>query len=170
MTIRKKIPIISIVGYSKTGKTTLIERLIPVLTGKGLKVAVVKHGIHGFKADTPGKDTYRLKKAGAKITILVSPRKIALTEDLDHEPDIKEIISRFVRNIDICIMEGFKNEKITKIEIFEQKGRKEGPLYENDNNIIALITDEPIIPPIPKFSRDDIAKVAEFIISTLSRK
>ena len=166
---KKNIPVISIVGKSKVGKTTFIERLIPVLKDKGLKVATIKHHPHNFEIDIIGKDTYRHKKAGAKIVIISSPKKIALVEDVETELTLDEILSRYVSNVEILITEGYKQGNMPKIEIYQPKeGAK--PLCYNDKNLIAIITDELIDAHVPTFQRDDIKGVAEFIISRFIRK
>ena len=77
-----KIPVLCFVGRSNTGKTTLIEKLIPLLKSRGIRVATIKHHNHDFEIDQEGKDTYRHKKAGAHLSMIVSPKKLALVEDL----------------------------------------------------------------------------------------
>ena len=77
------IPIISVVGKANAGKTTLLEKVIAELTGRGYRVATIKHNIHGFEIDQEGKDSWRLKKAGARMTVISSPQRLALIEDLD---------------------------------------------------------------------------------------
>ena len=161
----KGIPVISIVGRSKTGKTTFIERLIPLLKKKGLKVATIKHLHHDFEFDRPGKDTYRHKQAGAKITVISSPEKIALIEDVEKELSLEQIQSRYISGVDILITEGYKKESMPKIEIYQ---RKEGdkPVCINDKNLIAIVTDEQIDLSVPTFLRDDVEGVAGFIVSS----
>jgi len=158
------VPIVAIVGRSKVGKTTFIEKLIPRLSERGVKVATIKHHHLDFEIDREGKDTYRHRKAGARTTIISSPRKIALIEDVEQELSLEEILSRFVRSADILIAEGYKKEQIPKIEFYV---RKEGqsPVCMDDANLVAIVTDEKTDMPIPHFSTDDASGVADFIIA-----
>jgi molybdopterin-guanine dinucleotide biosynthesis protein B len=162
---KESIPYFSIVGRSNTGKTTVIERLIPILVGKGLKVAVIKHHPHDFEIDIPGKDTYRYKQAGATMSILASPGKVAVVEDTETELTLEEIITRYIHDVNLLIVEGFKREEIPKIEVFQRKEGADMPVCAEDKNLIAVITDESIDTLLPVFSRDDVGGVAEFILS-----
>lgn len=163
--IKKDIPYLSFVGRSKTGKTTVIERLIPILRKRGLKVAVIKHHPHDFDIDIPGKDTYRYKQAGASTSILASPGKIAVVEDTSGELALEEIITRYVRDVDLLLIEGFKRERIPKIEVFRKKEDGGPPVCTDDTNLIAIVTDESVDTSLPVFSRNDVQKIAEFIIN-----
>jgi molybdopterin-guanine dinucleotide biosynthesis protein B len=162
---KESIPYFSFVGRSNTGKTTVIERLIPILVGKGLKVAVIKHHPHDFEIDIPGKDTYRYKQAGATMSILASPGKVAVVEDTETELTLEEIITRYIHDVNLLIVEGFKREEIPKIEVFQRKEGADMPVCAEDKNLIAVITDESIDTLLPVFSRDDVGGVAEFILS-----
>lgn len=164
---KKIIPSFSFVGRSNTGKTTVIERLIPILVGKGIKIAVIKHHPHDFDIDIPGKDTYRYKQAGATMSILASPRKIAVIKDTEKEFTLAEIQSRYVTDVDLLIVEGFKREDIPKIEVFQRKEGDNLPVCWGDKNLMAIITDEPVETSLPVFSRDDIQGVAQFIVNRL---
>jgi len=162
---KESIPYFSFVGRSNTGKTTVIERLIPILVGKGLKVAVIKHHPHDFEIDIPGKDTYRYKQAGATMSILASPGKVAVVEDTEAELTLEEIITRYIHDVNLLIVEGFKREEIPKIEVFQRKEGADMPVCAEDKNLIAVITDESIDTLLPVFARDDVGGVAEFILS-----
>jgi molybdopterin-guanine dinucleotide biosynthesis protein B len=161
----KGIPLVSFVGRSNTGKTTVIERLIPILRERGLKVAIIKHHPHDFEIDKPGKDTYRYKQAGAVMAILASPHKVAVVEDTETELTLEEIITRYIHDVDLLIVEGFKREEIPKIEVFQRKADGDAPVCAGNRNLIAIVTDESIVTSLPVFSRDDVGGVAEFILS-----
>lgn len=161
---KKGIPYLAFVGRSNTGKTTVIERLIPILVEKGIRVAVIKHHPHDFDIDIPGKDTYRYKKAGATMSVLASPRKIAVVKDTEDELTLTEIISRYVSDVDFLIIEGFKKENVPKIEVFQRKEGADLPVRWGDKNLIALVTDEPVETSLPVFLRNDIQGIARFII------
>lgn len=161
---KKNFPYLSFVGRSKTGKTTVIERLIPILRKKGLKIAVIKHHHRDFDIDIPGKDTYRYKQAGASTSILVSPGKVAFVEDTEGELALEEVISRYVRDVDLLLIEGFKRARIPKMEVFRKKEDGNIPVCAGDSNLIAIITDESVETSLPVFSRNDVQSIAEFII------
>lgn len=163
-----KIPVLSFVGRSNTGKTTLIERLIPLLKSKGIRVATIKHHHHAdFEIDLEGKDSYRHKKAGARLVMIASPKKIALVEDLEGEPGLKEILSRYVRNVDLVITEGYKEEHVPRIEIYDSR-RDASPLSQGHEGLLALISDTPVEAPVPVFRRDEIQRIAQLIVDKLN--
>ena len=118
------IPIISIVGKSDSGKTTLIEKLIPVLTQRGYRVATVKHDIHGFEVDQEGKDSWRHKQAGAHTVVISSPDKIALIRDVERDLNLGEIRDLLIRDVDLILSEGYKKDIQPKIEIFRKEKHK----------------------------------------------
>ncbi|HPP06007.1 MAG TPA: molybdopterin-guanine dinucleotide biosynthesis protein B [Syntrophorhabdaceae bacterium] len=161
-------PLIGIAGTSKVGKTTLIERLIPVFIEKGLNVAVIKHHPHDFDIDIPGKDTHRLKTAGAKTTIISSPKKIAMVSDVKKELMPKDIASRFITDVDLIIVEGYKRERIPKIEVFRHK-KDAKPVCANDEFLIAYVSDSYFSSDKPVFLLDEIDKIADFIIDYLRK-
>jgi len=100
------IPIVSIVGKSDSGKTTLLEKVVRELRSRGWRVATVKHDAHSFEIDHEGKDSWRHKQAGACMTIISSPSKIAVVTDTDHDHSLNEIRDRFVRDVDLIVTEG----------------------------------------------------------------
>ncbi len=163
---KDKIPLISIIGTSKTGKTTFIEKLIPVLKKKGLRVAVIKHHHLDFEFDKEGKDTYRHKKAGASMVILSSPHKIAFVKDVEKEIPLHNIVSRYIDDVDIIITEGYKKEEALKIEIFREK-KETSPLCLSDKTILGVVTDKHVDTDIPQFPIDNVESVARFINNVL---
>lgn len=169
MMIQNSIAVLSIVGRSKTGKTTLIEQLIPLLKRKGLRIATIKHHHHDFEIDREGKDTYRHKAAGAKAVFLSSPAQIALVMDIEKELKVQEIIHKYIRDVDLVITEGYKGENFPKIEVFEWK-KNTHPVCSGDGSLIALVTDKHIDVPVQQFLRDDIEGVAEFILNFVRQK
>ncbi|HOW53475.1 MAG TPA: molybdopterin-guanine dinucleotide biosynthesis protein B [Syntrophorhabdaceae bacterium] len=160
-----KIPVIGIAGRSGSGKTTLIERLIPLLRKERLRIAVIKHTHHDLQFDVPGKDTHRHKQAGAATAILVTPSGIGIVKDIDNEPSLDDIILRYADDADMVIVEGFKHEKALKIEVFTKKKGREPLCASGEKNYIAIVTDDNVDVPLPRFARDDVDAVARFIIS-----
>jgi molybdopterin-guanine dinucleotide biosynthesis adapter protein len=159
-------PVVVVVGRSNTGKTTLIERILPVLSAKGLRIAVVKHRSHGgFDVDTPGKDTYRYKEAGAATAIISGLGRVALVTDVEGELPLAEIICRYAHHADLIIAEGYKAAALPKIEVFREKSRGDAPVCLHDPNLVALVTEEKITTHVPIFSPHDALGVADFILA-----
>jgi len=158
------IPIVSIVGKSNSGKTTLIEQLIPELIKRGYQVAVIKHHLDSFEIDHKGKDSWRHKQAGAKIVVVSSPQKIALIEDVSKDHSLEELATQFIRGVDIIITEGFKRDRHPKVEVY-RKNVHHQPLADELENLIAMVSDEPIHLNVPCIGFDDIPTLADIIES-----
>jgi len=156
------IPIVSIVGRSDTGKTTLLEKLIKELTEKGYRVGTIKHDVHGFEIDHKGKDSYRHKHAGASLSIISSPQKMAMVRDMDQELNIDDIASRFIHGVDIILTEGYKCNTKPKIEVFRSAVYDDLLCGENDN-LIAIATDSRHNINVPQFHIDDATGLAGLI-------
>ncbi len=156
------IPIISIVGWSDSGKTTYLERLIPELAGRGYRLCAVKHDVHGFEMDTPGKDSWRLKRAGAVVSVVSSPAKIAVIADTGRDLTLGEIRERFIRDVDLIVSEGFKKDVHPKIEVF-RKGTRAALLCTADDNLIAVAADCPVTTDAPVIDLADVGAMADLI-------
>lgn len=111
------IPVVSVVGYSNSGKTTLLVKIIKELKSRGFKVATIKHHHKDVDIDKPGKDTWRHAQAGADTVVLASPSKVAIIENTPGEMSLDEIIEK-ISGVDIIITEGYKREKKPKIEVY----------------------------------------------------
>lgn len=153
-------------GYSGSGKTTLLVKVIEELSKRGIKVAAIKHDGHNFEMDKEGKDTYRLKQAGAQAVAISSKNKYALISDSDHRLTFDEITQLIPNNIDIIIGEGFKDENIQKILVHRKENNKEN-LYNDEKNIIAVATNCPDEFKNVKnvFDINDYISITEFIIN-----
>jgi molybdopterin-guanine dinucleotide biosynthesis protein MobB len=160
--IATMIPIVSIVGTSNSGKTTLIEKLIAELTRRGFRVATIKHNRHGFDIDHEGKDSWRHKQAGAVATVVASPGKIALIEDTTKDYDLAEIRDLYIRNADIVLAEGYKHNPHPKIEIFRADLMRERLCGPGDN-LIALAGDKPVSSEAPWFDWNDATGLSDLI-------
>ncbi|MBI0431480.1 molybdopterin-guanine dinucleotide biosynthesis protein MobB, partial [Pectobacterium parmentieri] len=138
-----RLPLLAIVAYSGTGKTTLLKHVIPLLANRGIRVGLIKHTHHRMDIDTPGKDSYELRKAGAAQTIVASSERWALmTETPDQEePDIYDLAGKMdASTLDLVLVEGFKHEKIAKIALFRQSLDRE--LHDLiDEYVIAIAAD-----------------------------
>lgn len=157
-----RIPIISIVAKSKSGKTTLLEKVIMELKKRGLKVAIIKHDAHSFEIDHPGKDTWRHARAGADIVAISSPEKFAIIEKRETELTLDEIASR-ISDVDVILTEGFKRENKPKIEVFRSAAHKE--LLCTPDELIAIASDISWKVGVPCYHIDDFISIADEIIN-----
>jgi len=164
-------PVLGFAAFSGTGKTTLLEKLIPLLTAQNIRVGMVKHAHHNFDIDTPGKDSYRLRKAGAgQMLIASSQRQALMTENTTgQEPRLDELITRLdLDNIDLVLVEGFKHVPFPKIELHRQALGKTR-LYPEDPDIIAVASDHRAdCGDLPSLDINDTAAIAAFIVTWLS--
>jgi molybdopterin-guanine dinucleotide biosynthesis protein B len=157
----KPIPVISFVGRSNSGKTTYLEKLIREMKQRGYKVATIKHDVHGFDMDKPGKDTWRHAQAGADIVAISSPEKMAMIKKVDQELTLEEVVAR-IDGVDIIFTEGYKREGKTKIEVF-RKAAADSPLCQRDE-AIAFVSDTILYENAPHFSLDDPGDMAYFLM------
>ncbi len=163
------IPIVSIVGKSNSGKTTMIEKLVPELLRRGYRVATIKHDVHGFEVDREGKDSWRHKQAGAHTVIISSPRKLALIRDMDHDAELAELRDRFVQEVDLILSEGFKRNNQPKIEVFRKEMNQE-LLCTPEDNLLAIASNQPITIGVPCFALDDAKGIVDLIENKFLRK
>lgn len=165
------IPLLGIVAYSGTGKTTLLKKLIPYLSSHGLRVGLIKHTHHDVDVDTPGKDSFELRKAGAHQTMVASNQRWALmTETPAAEPlNLQYLAARFDSNsLDLILVEGFKHEDIVKI-VLHRAGvaRKVNELL--DTNVIAVASDYQIEQGLPSLDLNDVDSIGQFIIHWMAK-
>jgi len=172
--LRYPIPLLGFAAFSGSGKTTLLERVIPLLCRAGVRPALVKHSHHDFEMDRPGKDSDRLRKAGAGQVLLASPWRTAWIREGDGEtePRLEELLSCLDTScLDLVLVEGFRHEPIPKIEIHRPSLGK--PLLcDSDENILALACDEPPAgsPLVPLLNLNDPAGVADWILGWMKEK
>jgi len=153
-------PIVSIIGRAKSGKTTLMEKLIGELKSRGYRVATIKHTPEGMSLDKPGKDSWRHINAGSEATAVSSPDRMVLIKSVANDLSLEEIVPSFGEDYDIILAEGFKQDSAPKIEVH----RKEvGPPLSNIRKLIAIATDEPLEIEIRQFSLQDIKGLADFL-------
>jgi molybdopterin-guanine dinucleotide biosynthesis protein B len=157
----KMLPIVSVVGKSRSGKTVLIESLIPEFKRRGYKVAALKHSSHGMEIDQRGKDSWRFAQAGSDAVLISSPDKLAFVKNLDHELDIEEILPIIGAEFDLVLAEGFRKSKTPKIEVH----RKElgDDLLCSTEELSAIVTDGLLDINIPQLPWGDTVAVADFI-------
>lgn len=150
---------------SGVGKTTLMERLIPLLVARGMRVSVIKHAHHGFDIDQPGKDSYRHRAAGATEVLVSSGVRWALMHELRDatEPSLTDLMAR-LSPCDIVLIEGFKREPVPRIEVHREAAGVP-LLYPHDPHIVAIASDVPLQAPLPVFALDDPGGLAEFMLA-----
>jgi molybdopterin-guanine dinucleotide biosynthesis adapter protein len=162
-------PIIGIVGWKKSGKTTLTVRLVEEFTRRGLKVATVKHAHHAFQIDDGDADSARHRRAGARQVAVVSARRWAIVSELSGapEPDLAEVIG-WLDPCDLIIVEGYKSAPIPKVETRRQDTITKRPLADNDPLVLAVAADHEVEgKALPVFSLDDIGGIADFISTAI---
>ena len=155
--------VISIVGKSDSGKTTLLEKLVPEIKKRGYRVGTIKHHAHGFDLDHEGKDSWRHKKSGALAVALSAPLNFGLIKDVEKELTIDEIVKNYFSDMDIILTEGYKKEGKPKVEIFRKNGPHKDILCKDDKTLIALVTDAEIKIEVPCFNLMEIGKLADFV-------
>lgn len=160
-------PIVSVVGKSGSGKTTFLEKLLPELKRRGYRVATVKHDAHGFEVDHPGKDSWRHARAGADAVVISSPRRIALIQHLNEEMSLDEM-AHYIRGVDIVITEGYKRGDKPKIEV--SRRARSTDLICNEDELIAIVTDQRFPLNVPHFDLEDAAGVANLLIEQFLAK
>ena len=158
-------PIVSVVGRSDSGKTTFLEKLIPALKTRGLRVAVVKHDSHGFEMDRPGKDTWRLRQAGADAVMISSPSQMALIRSgLDREATLDELAELISNQVDLVLTEGYKSGNKPKIEV-SRVVISGGELLCTKEELLAVVSDGPRPIDVPRFDLEDAGGVADLLVT-----
>ncbi len=157
------IPILSIVGRSNSGKTTLLEKLIPELRRRGYTLGTIKHHSRGPVAvDTPGKDSWRHKRAGARTAGLVSCDSLFVVSDTEKEWSLEAIACLPLLEVDLLLAEGFKSSSTPKIEVIRTPPGGP-PLCGTEDGLVAVVSDAPTPVPVPHFGLEEIGPLAEFI-------
>jgi molybdopterin-guanine dinucleotide biosynthesis protein MobB len=162
-------PVIGFAAYSGTGKTTLLKEIIPLLCGKGIRVGVIKHAHHSFDIDTPGKDSYELRMAGASQTLIASKQRQALVVEKqgESEAQLNQLLEKLDQDaLDMILVEGFKDEAFAKIELYRE-GVGKPPFYPRDADIIAIATDckLPVATDLPVMDINAADQVVDFLCS-----
>lgn len=159
---------IGFIGYSNTGKTTLIEKLIPLLRARGLAVSAIKNAHHGFDMDRPGKDSFRYREAGAGQVLIASTLRWALLTETPLAPAPLEDLLGELAPCDLVIVEGFKSEgRIPRIEV-RRSTNTEPPIFPQDPNVIAVAADHPVDTALPQLDLNDAPAIAAFVVERLA--
>jgi molybdopterin-guanine dinucleotide biosynthesis adapter protein len=165
--------IFGVAGHSGMGKTTLLERLVPEITARGLVVSLIKHSHKNIDIDRPGKDSYRLRESGCKEVLLLGNDRWALMHELRgaHEPPLDYLLDR-MQDCDLVLLEGFKNGNFPKLEVWRTELGKP-TLWPDWPGIVAIASDTPAavpalagaLPRIPRLDLADSAALATFVLS-----
>ncbi|WP_312413168.1 molybdopterin-guanine dinucleotide biosynthesis protein B [Comamonas sp.] len=169
--------VVCFAGYSGSGKTTLIEQVIPVLIAQGQRVSVIKHAHHRFDIDTPGKDTWRHRQAGAYEVLAASDQRVVLMRELPRtqEPDVHALIAQLDCQVDWVLVEGFKDCDLPKLEVLANAPEAHGkaPLYPQDAAVQAVVLSaaRQLLPAtaLPQLPRDAPGAVAQWLLAHRAR-
>lgn len=158
-------PIISIVGKSESGKTTLLEGLIGGLKQRGYKVAAIKHSGEDFELDTANKDSWRFSQAGSEVSAISSAHQLAIMKKLERDLEPRELAQFIGADYDLMLTEGFKQSNHLKIEVHRKEQGKE--LLSPPQQLLAVVTDEPLSVDVPQFSREEVTEIVDLIEKTV---
>ena len=161
------VPVISFVGNSNCGKTTYLEKLIKEIKAQGYKVGIVKHDVHGFDIDRPGKDTWRHSQAGADTVCISSFNKFAVIKKVSAELPLEEVL-QYIKDVDLILTEGYKKAGKNKVELFRQD-LPFSPVCDKAE-LLAVISDYDIYPDIPSFPLANAKPLAKFLIENFLLK
>jgi molybdopterin-guanine dinucleotide biosynthesis protein B len=152
------IPVVSFIGFSDSGKTTLLEKLIPELKRRGYRVATIKHAEEiDFE---PGKDSGRHLQAGSDLAAVVAPTQVVMVKPTGKPVAIEEVASLLGNDYDIILAEGYKNANVPKIALYRGNGE---PLLANISGLVGVVTDKPLDINLRQFSFADISGISDFI-------
>jgi molybdopterin-guanine dinucleotide biosynthesis adapter protein len=153
-----------VIGWKNSGKTSLMERLVADITGRGFSVSTVKHVHHAVDLDQPGKDTFRHRQAGAREVVLASADRFALmVEHRGPEPDLASILARLAA-VDLVLVEGYKRDSHRKVEVWRDATGQ--PLIQPGDPLVrAVATDANLTLPVPVLDLNDTRAVADFILA-----
>jgi molybdopterin-guanine dinucleotide biosynthesis adapter protein len=159
-------PALSIIGWSGAGKTTLVERLVPELRARGLRVGVVKHSSDLHALHREGSDTARFEQGGAALVAFATPAGVQLSVKEEPEKALLPLLERFADAVDLVLVEGWKEGPLPKLEVWREG---HGPLLaETRSDVLAVVTDAPRLPEsasekLRRFGTAELQGIALFI-------
>lgn len=164
-------PVVSFVGCSNSGKTTLLLKVVEELKRRGYRLAVIKHDSHGFDIDKPGKDSWRMTQAGSDVVVISSAEKMAVVKVHKEDMPLDQLVDMVGSWVDVVITEGYKGEDKPKIEVY-RAGVSEKILCR-EKELLAMVTDKKTDMNIPQFAPDDencASAVADIIVEKIINK
>jgi len=162
--------VFGLTGLSGSGKTTLITQLVDWFVQRGYTVSTLKHTHHGFDLDTPGKDSWRMRQAGAQEVFLVGNQRLVLMQEFrsQPEPTVEELVSR-LQPCDLVLVEGYKRDPLPKIEV-HRPSLENPPVWPTNPSVVAVATDGPIATDLPVLNLNDVNEIALFIVNYIKLK
>ena len=158
---------LAFVGFANSGKTELICRLLPELTARGLRVAVLKHTHHGeVELGEQGKDTWRYRRAGAHTVALAAPGLLQVTSSFPGEPPLEQALAALAGEADLILVEGYKTGPLPKVAVLTPGAEEEAPAYPH---LIALVSDRPLASPLPVFQPHQVEELGRWLYDYLTR-
>lgn len=157
--------IISVVGKTNSGKTTLIEKIIPELKKRGYKVGAIKHDVHQFEIDYEGKDTYRMTQAGADMVVIASDKKMGMVKRLNGEYTLDKIAEWLFPGVDIVITEGYKKQNKPKIEVNRKEVKNE--LLCSPDELLCIVSDRKFDIGVKCFGLEEISEITDLIVEKM---
>jgi len=163
------VPILSIVGYSNAGKTTVLEKLVEKLSAQGLSIATIKHSHHQPELDTPGKDSWRHKHAGAGASFLVGPEQMMMVADIEQELNPTLLAAQYCSGFDLVLVEGYASLPGEKIEVL--RAARSDTLRCDPTELLAVVTDIPDLQSgLKQIDLDDISGLADFVLNWIGKR
>ncbi|MEZ5922875.1 MAG: molybdopterin-guanine dinucleotide biosynthesis protein B [Hyphomicrobiaceae bacterium] len=164
-------PVIAVVGWKNSGKTTLVTKLIAELCRRGHRVASIKHAHHMFEIDHPGTDSFRHREAGASSVAIVSARRVALVREIEEgeEPGLDAVLAS-LGPADLVIVEGYKSLPLKKIEVRRRESNRDGDLAPIDRGVLAIAADYPVAATVPVLDLNHVGAIADFVETALDVK
>jgi molybdopterin-guanine dinucleotide biosynthesis protein B len=162
------IPIVSFVGKSDVGKTTVLEKVVRELKNRGYRVAVIKHDVHGFEIDRPGKDTWRFAQAGSDVVMISTEGKMAMIKRTNGELSLDQLEEQIVSDVDFILTEGYKSGDKPKVEVSRAEVSRE--LLCREEELLALVTDQRFDMDVPHFGLEDTVGLVDFLIEKFLRQ
>ncbi len=165
------LPVVSFVARSGTGKTTFLEKLLPALRERGVRVMVIKHDVHGFEVDKPGKDTWRLRKAGADKVLIANADQMALMGAAHGDTPLRTLVERYAGGVDLVISEGYRKSGMQKILVARSGSRETiDPASFAEGELVAAVSDHPLGDlPGPLLPLNDPGPCADFLVEHFVR-
>ncbi len=161
-------PIVTFIGRSNSGKTTLLTKVIPRLKERGFRVASIKHSHHNVDIDKKGKDSWKHRDAGSETVILLSGKTMSCIREYEEEPAVEEVLRDYMHDADIVLAEGFKGSHLPKIWVF--RSENSSSMIKKDDSLIAVVSDQKADIGVPWFDINDVASVTDFIEKTFLGK
>ena len=159
-------PVLAFIGKPGCGKTTLIEKLIPALARDGVRTGTIKHHHGPIEMDTPGKDTWRHMQAGAQAVLLSSPEGIGFIRKTAADTPVQTLVESYFDNFDLVFLEGYKGEKLPKIEVFRST-LYDAPLENPGDTLVATVSDVLVRPECAWFKPEETGPLAAFIVEKI---